>query len=208
MRRFAQKNAAVGIDDLAATEIPDRRLSPLRKQWDELINDTDRLVIDQHDRDYISGAHYNRALEMWPEISKLLEELESVGLPDTVVHEDLHDANIFLKGNTIILSDWGDACISNPLCTLTVFLSSMTYRLGLSTDAPEIVAVQDRYLERWEDYASRTQLAEAAKIAIRIGMLHRSLTWRNTIISAPEMSVSEYADHPSGWLAEFVESFD
>ena len=203
-----QKIAAVRIDDLSATGIPDRRLTPLRDQWDELIRDTDRLFIDQHDYDFISGTHYSRALELWPEISKLLAELESVGLPDTVVREDLHDANIFIKGNSIILSDWGDSCISNPLCTLTVFLSSMTYRLGLDIDAPEIIAVHDRYLEHWEEFASRAQLAEAAKIAVRIGMLHRSLTWRNTIISAPEESVSEYADSASGWLDELIMTFD
>ena len=203
-----QKIAAVRIDDLSATGIPDRRLTPLRIQWDELIRDTDRLFIDQYEYDYISGAHFNRAIEMWPEISRLLTELESVGLPDTVVHEDLHDANIFAKGNSIILSDWGDSCISNPLCTLTVFLSSMTHRLGLNIDAPEIVAVRDSYLEHWEEFASRAQLVEAAKIAVRIGMLHRSLSWRNTIISAPEESVTEYADHASGWLDEFVGTFD
>jgi len=203
-----QKIAAVRIDDLSETGIPDRRLTPLQIQWDELIRDTDRLFIDQHEYDYISGTHYNRALEMWPEISRLLAELESVGLPDTVVHEDLHDANIFAKGNSIILSDWGDSCISNPLCTLTVFLSSMTHRLGLNIDTPEIVAVRDSYLEHWEEFASRAQLVEAAKIAVRIGMLHRSLTWRNTIISAPEESVTEFADRVSGWLDEFVETFD
>jgi len=203
-----QKMAAVRIDDLSATGIPDRRPTPLRSQWDELIRDTDRLFIDQYDYDCISGAHYHRALEMWPEISRLLEELESVGLPDTVVHEDLHDANIFIKGNSIILSDWGEACISNPLCTLTVFLRSMAYQRGLNIDAPEIVAVRDRYLEHWEEFASRAQLVEAAKIAVRIGMLHRSLTWRNTIISAPEESVSDYADRASGWLDGFIETFD
>ncbi len=88
-----QKTAAVRIDDLSATGIPDRRLTPLRSQWEELIRDTDRLYIDQHDYYCMSGKHYNRALEMWPEISTLLEELGSLGLPDTVVHEDLHDAS-------------------------------------------------------------------------------------------------------------------
>lgn len=203
-----QKIAAIRIDDLSATGIPDRRLTPLRIQWDELIRDTDRLFIDRPDADCISRTHYNRALVMWPEISRLVKELESVGLPNTVVHEDLHDANIFIKGNAIILSDWGDACISNPLCTLTVFLRSMAHQRGLKKDAPKIVALRDRYLEQWEDFASRAQLLEAAKIAVRTGMLHRSLTWRNTIISAPEESVSEYADYASGWLDEFIETFD
>ena len=200
-----QKLTATRIDDLSATGIPDRRLTPLRIQWDELIGDTERLRIDQPD--CISRAHYDRALVVWPEISRLIEELVSVGLPDTVVHEDLHDANIFIKGNKIILSDWGEACISNPLCTLTVLLRSMAYQRDLKIDAPEIVEERDRYLEHWEEFASRAQLLEAAEIAVRIGMLHRSLTWRNAIISAPEESTSEYADYPSGWLDEFIETF-
>ncbi len=49
----------------------------------------------------------------------------------------------------------------------------MTHRPGLNMDSSEKVAVRDRYLEHWEEFASRTQLVEAAKIAIRIGMPHR-----------------------------------
>lgn len=205
-----QKAAAFRSEELVATGVPDRRDEGLHHEWEELLGDVDRLRIGEEE--CLSREHFDLAVRLWGEIAALLAELDDVGLPNTIVHDDLHDHNVFLVGEEgkqrIILADWGDSSFANPLCTLTVLLSSMAYQRGVEVDAPAIVAVEERYLSHWEDHASMAQIREGATIAKRIGMLHRALTWRNAILSAPHQSVSEYADAVPGWLDGFVETFE
>jgi len=200
-----QQRAAESFDELERTGIIDRRLPALKAQWNELFADTDRLMIGMPDG--ISEERYRLALELWPRVEKLAMEADRAGLPYTVVHEDLHDANVFLHGDRLIIADWGDSCIANPLTTLTVLLRSAAHRRKLPETAPEIVAIRDKYLAYWCEYAPAAELRRAADAAARIGMIHRSLTWRNAIMSAPAEHTAEWADAVPGWLDEFVANF-
>ncbi len=197
-----QQRAAERFEELTRTGIIDRRLPALKHQWEKLLLDTDRLMIGGSDG--ISEERYRLALELWPRIEELATEADRTGLPYTVVHEDLHDANVFVDGDRLILADWGDSSIANPLTTLTVLLRSAAHRRELPETAPEILAIRDRYLANWREYASVAELQAAADAAVRIGMLHRSLTWRNAIISAPAEHTAEWADTVPGWLDDFV----
>lgn len=186
--------------------IPDRRIHGLEMQWNDLLCDADRLMVGAPDG--IPVRTLDRAARLWPRVRELLEEADSPGLPHTVVHEDLHDGNIFCAGDRIILADWGDSSLANPLTTLTVLLRSAAYRRGLTPSAPEVTAIRNWYLHCWREFANDGRLHRAAAAAERIGMLHRALTWRASIMSAPAETTTEWADAVPGWLAEFVTTFD
>ena len=47
------------------------------------------------------------------------------GLPETIQHDDLHDAQIFVRDDRYLLLDWGDACVSHPFFTLAVTLDGV-----------------------------------------------------------------------------------
>jgi len=200
-----QQRVAERFEELIRTGIIDRRPPALKPQWEELLADTDSLMIGRPDG--ISEERYRVALGLWPRIEELIMESDRAGLPHTVVHEDLHDANVFVLGDRLIIADWGDSCIANPLTTLTVLLRSAAHRQGLPETAPEILAIRDRYLANWPEYAPVAELRRAADAAVRIGMLHRSLTWRNAIMSAPAEHTAEWADAVPGWLDEFLVTF-
>lgn len=201
-----QKRAAGRFDELERTGIIDRRTPALKLQWEELLADTDRLMIGKSDG--ISAERYRKAQGLWPRIEELALEADRAGLPNTVVHEDLHDANVFVDGDRLIIADWGDSCIANPLTTLTVLLRSAAHHRELPETAPEILSIRDRYLANWGKYAPPAELRRAADAAMRIGMLHRSLTWRNAIMSAPAEHTAQWAEAVPGWLDEFVATFD
>ena len=158
--------------------------------------------------DGISEERYQLAQGLWPQIEELIAEADRAGLPYTVVHEDLHDANVFVDGDRLIIVDWGDSCIANPLTTLTVLLRSAAYQRELPVTAPEILAIRNRCLAGWRKYAPVAELQLAADAATRIGMVHRSLTWRKAIMSAPAEHTAEWADAVPGWLDEFVTTFE
>ena len=166
-----QQRAAERFEELTRTGIIDRRVPALKAQWEELLADTDRLMIGRPDG--ISEERHRLALELWPRIEELAVESDRSGLPCTVVHEDLHDANVSVIGDRLIIADWGDSCIANPLTTLTVLLRSAAYRQELPETAPEIRSIRDRYLANWREYAPVAELQRAADAAARIGMLHR-----------------------------------
>jgi aminoglycoside/choline kinase family phosphotransferase len=200
-----QQLAARRSDELIATGIPDNRPPALKRHWEELLADTDCLMVGTADG--VSREQLRTARGLWPRIDELCEDAGRAGLPDTVVHEDLHDANVFVNGERIIVADWGDSCIANPLTTLTVLLRSAAYQRELEETAPEIVAIRDRYLACWGEHAPPEKLKRAAHAATRLGMLHRSLTWRKAIMSAPAEHTAQWADAVPGWLGEFLETF-
>jgi hypothetical protein len=114
---------------------------------------------------------------------------------------------VFLDDGRVILADWGDSSICNPLTTLTVFQSSAAYRRGLEIDSPEITRLRDVYLRAWGEYAPREQIQKAVPAARHIGALHRALSWRRAMQSAPPHTTREWADAVPGWLDEFLSGF-
>lgn len=42
------------------------------------------------------------------------------GVPPTLQHDDLHDANVFVSGNRHRFFDWGDASVAHPFISLRV----------------------------------------------------------------------------------------
>jgi hypothetical protein len=52
----------------------------------------------------------------------LIDEAASLGIPDTLVHGDLHAGNIGLRGGRSVFFDWTDACVAQPFLDLVTFL--------------------------------------------------------------------------------------
>ncbi len=49
----------------------------------------------------------------------------SAGIPETIQHDDFHDAQVFVRDGRYLLLDWGDACVSHPFFTLAVTLDGV-----------------------------------------------------------------------------------
>ncbi len=128
------------------------------------------------------------------------------GIPETLHHEDFHDANIFVKNGRYTFADWGESGVAHPFFTLLVTLRSIAYRLNLAFDGPEVLALRDVYLESWTDYGSLAELREVADLAARVAMPARALTWYRILAAAPEAQQAEDAGAVPGWLQEFLQA--
>ncbi|GGQ54346.1 phosphotransferase family protein [Couchioplanes azureus] len=94
-----QVHFASRVCDLLAAGVPDRRL------------DQDRLArVAAPWRDAVEGLD-----ELMEELPARLAAIDACGLPDTLVHGDLHPGNVreSAAGRRVIL-DWGDAAVANP----------------------------------------------------------------------------------------------
>lgn len=196
-----QREMASRQPDLLALGTLDRRLAGLPAQFETLLDERAALHIDRPDG--LSSAAYHRLRALVPHFAAMCAELASLGLPETLHHDDFHDANIFVRDGRHLFSDWGESCITHPFFTLVVGFRSIAYRLDLAADGPEIASLRDAYLEPWTDLAPLTQLRAAADLAQQIGTVCRALTWHRVISSLPPAIQAEYAEPVPGWLLEF-----
>lgn len=134
---------------------------------------------------------------------RIADRLERpTGLPDTLVHHDLHDANLFVEGATVRVADWGECGIGHPWAVLTVALRAACHRWQTSRDDPRVARLRDTYLDCWSgdyDPGDRERLLRDADLR---GRVSRALDWFAILgsVSADERADDEAA--VAGWLEE------
>ena len=188
--------------DLLELGVLDRRLCSLPEQVDRLLEDRAALLIDQPDG--LTSAEYERLRVLLPEYAAMCKRLADYGIPETLHHEDFHDANIFVNNGRYTFADWGESGVAHPFFTLLVTLRSIACRLDLASDGPEMLALRDVYLEAWPNYGSLADLRTAADLAARVAMPARALTWYRVLAAVPETQRLEDASAVPGWLQEFL----
>lgn len=197
-----QIELASRADELLALGTFDRRLATLPGQYERLLDDTAMLRIDQADG--LTADEYQRLLDLRPEFAAMCDRLAGYSIPETLHHDDFHDANIFVRDGRFVFSDWGESCVAHPFFTLLVTLRGAAYRLKLDDVAPELARLRDIYLQPWTHLDSLERLREAFALANRVAMVCRVLTWHRVVASLDDSLKVEYAEAVPGWLQEFL----
>ncbi|NIM95084.1 MAG: aminoglycoside phosphotransferase family protein [Anaerolineales bacterium] len=180
----------------------DRRLTMLPDQYEQLLTDTDALRLGHPGG--LSAEEYRSLRQFAPKVRAMCELLAGYRIPETLHHEDFHDANIFIRNSHYTFADWGESGVAHPFFTLLVTSRVIAWRLKLAEDAPELMQLRDIYLEPWTQYESRENLIAAFKLAYRLGMICRALTWHRILAGMEEPVKAEDAEAVPGWLLEFL----
>ncbi|MEV4117285.1 aminoglycoside phosphotransferase family protein [Micromonospora sp. NPDC049645] len=194
-----QLASASRADELVARGVPDQRAEVLPGLFAELLDDREALLIGAEGG--LGPDLYERLRAEVPSYAQRCRRLADIGIPATVQHDDLHDGNVFAGEAGYRYFDWGDASVAHPFGTLLVTLRSIGHARKLAADDTQLVRLRDAYLEAWTDRYDRRTLVEAADLAISLGPVSRSLSWRRALDTAEE-SRAEYADAVPGWLEE------
>jgi hypothetical protein len=142
-----QLEAAPHADELVALGVPDRRLAVLPTQAAELLDDV-------------------------APVAEMCEQLASYELPETVQHDDFHDAQVFLRDGQY----WGDACVSHPFFSMSVTLEGgIGWGLDDVAGSVDLTPFRRAYLDAFRPYGSREELESALSVALRLGWLCRAL---------------------------------
>lgn len=150
-----QIDLTADAEGLVAAGAPDRRLLVIGDRFEEL----------------------GEAPEQVPRVREWCERLAAFSIPETIQHDDFHDGQIFVRRGRYLFLDWGDACVSHPFCTLAVTLEGgLRWGLDEVEDSVDIGPFRDAYLEPFERFAPRAELAEAVAIAMRLGWISRALS--------------------------------
>ncbi len=142
---------------LLAAGCADRSLAKLKEK-------VPRLLRESLERERLTVEEREKLLALEPELLVQLDELAAYGLPETLLHGDLHFGNVNHDGARITFFDWTDACFSHPFFDLT--------NLGAYDRAPEEwLALRDAYLGPWSEQFDRVRLERALELARYLGNL-------------------------------------
>ncbi|QZY28598.1 aminoglycoside phosphotransferase family protein [Nocardioides coralli] len=148
------------VPALLALGVPDRRLPTLADSYAALLAE-------------LPGT--DARLPGRSRVEELCGELAAFGVPETVQHDDLHDAQVFLRDGHPQVLDWGDACVSHPFFTLSVVLEGVVQwgvddEPGSEDLAPYVASYLAPYRERHAG-----DLDEAVRLALRLGWVCRAV---------------------------------
>lgn len=149
---FAADHLTHGVPDLRAAVLPARYEDLLRR---ELPLDSDEI---------------RRLREFAGPFTDLCERLAA--RTATVQHDDLHMANLYVKGETLRVLDWGDTSISHPFASLVVTFRFLEERNRLLPTDSWFTRLRDAYLEPWGKGHE-----DEFELAMRVGRFAHSIAW-------------------------------
>lgn len=140
-----------------------------------------------------------------PDVRRWAEQVAALGLPATLNHNDLHDANVFASDGRLCFFDFGDALLTEPLAVLMVPLGVVRQQLDAAPDDPRVRRVADAALEVWSDLASPADLRAALGPALRLACLGRVESWVRVCASFTDSELAEYGDGAPYWLLSLLD---
>ena len=161
--RYAALQLAMAddVDAMLALGVPDVRLATLPERYAQVV---DEIGAERRFRDAL------------PLVVDLCDRLASYGVAETIEHDDLHDAQIFVRDGRARVLDWGDACVTHPFFTLSVSLEGvLQWGLYDVEDAVDVAPFRDSYLAPFAAAYPGVDLAAAVEPALRLGWVCRAV---------------------------------
>ena len=165
-----QIDLAADMNELLALGVPDLRLAVLPAKVEAVLDEIVELPDEERRR--IEGS--------LPWVREACEELAAAGIPETIQHDDLHDAQVFVRDGRYLLLDWGDACVSHPFFSLAVTLDGViAWGVDDVQGSEPTEPFRDAYLE---PFRGRTtgDLVALSETARRLGWLCRAVNSRRS----------------------------
>jgi hypothetical protein len=189
--------------DMVGLGVPDLRPERLPELVPELLADDESLLLGRPDG---MTAEVRGQLEaQLDRFTEQCRELADSGIPATLQHDDLHDANVFVGDGRHRFFDWGDASVAHPFLSLLVPLRVVARELEVANGDPALRRLRDAYLEPWSAYGSPDELRAWADLALAVAPLPRAMTWRRILRGVHGAERAEWADAVPGWMAEYLQ---
>lgn len=135
-----------------------------------------------------------------PRAEPLLDAVGALGLPESLVHNDLHEYNAFDLPHGLVFFDFADAVVANPLVGLMVPFNVLAHHLGAEPADPRLRRIADAALEVWSDLAPMTALRTALPSALQLGCLGRAESWARVVPDFTGDAMTEFGNAPDEWL--------
>ncbi|HYF61183.1 MAG TPA: phosphotransferase [Herpetosiphonaceae bacterium] len=192
LREFArlQQRSARHLDELLEIGVIDRRLPVLAAQLDGLLADELAMgYVDEQPRRELRAAA--------PALKELCARLERYAVPMTLVHGDIHMANVAPQADGFIFFDWTDACLSHPFMDAIDILHE--------EDAAVAARLRDSYLAMWAEYEPAERLEEMWRIARPLCALHQAVSYASILANTEDRNQDEFKGAMGLWVGKVLE---
>ena len=179
LQRYArlQIHLSTRQPELAALGLPDHRPHVLADTAEAMFADPG-LIEAVGTPDGPSPDEFAAARDRLPILREQCTELDSLGIPTSVDHSDLHAGNILGSGDDARPFDWGDAVLGHPFGSLLIVLRSAPESCGLPIFGPAIAELRDAYLAPWiAEGIDPDKALRAVDLALSASVLARAQAW-------------------------------
>ncbi|MFF0264495.1 aminoglycoside phosphotransferase family protein [Kribbella sp. NPDC004536] len=145
----------------------DRRLAVLDAELDRLL-EPNRLTRR------LDPMQLAKLPDRAKQLREAINELAAIGVPETLLHGDLHPRNLAVRDGNVLAFDWTDVALAHPFLDLVTFVEKQS---PLSADS----RVRDAYLAEWEEYATPADLRRALILAEEVGTLYQAITYLHLV---------------------------
>lgn len=175
-----QRGEAMCADEHLAHGVPDLRVDLLPERYEAFL--AGELPLDRASLDALRRCA--------PRFFELCAELATRGVPPSIQHDDLHHANLYVRGTERRVLDWGDASIAHPFFSLGETFRFLEGVNGFAPDDPWFARLRDAYLEPW----GRVDV-ETFDLALQVGAVAQAIAWlrqreRLPVSERPEFDVA------------------
>ena len=166
-----QRGEAAHAPDHLAHGVPDLRLAALPARYANFL---------RHDLP-LDPDEVQRLRRFAPRFEELCSDLAAAGVPETIQHDDLHDANLYAQGDRLRVLDWGDSSVAHPFFSLVVTFRFLDEMNKLPPGDPWFARLRDAYLEPWG-----RALVATFDLALRVGIFAHAIAWTRQRDHLPE----------------------
>lgn len=135
----------------------------------------------------------------WHEV---VSEINSVPLPNSLHHGDLHGANIAMKEKLCVF-DWGDSSWSHPFATYFISADALQSHLNIQ-DSSVLEELEEAYLEPWLEFASMDELKHVLRLVNKVSPLVMFLSWAHAISNRSDQRNKGWESGLITWINEFL----
>lgn len=185
-----QIEAAAQVEEMLAMGCLDRRLDKLTTQLEPLLNDPEATT-------ELNEVERKQLHRLIPDLKARRDQLAGYGVPQTLVHGDLHTGNVALFQGKLLFFDWTDACVAHPF--FDVMLT-----INWEEDAEIQTRLRDQYLSLWTAYEPMARLLELWSLAQPLFALHHAVSYQHIVAGLEATAKHELIAWPSYWLRKVL----
>jgi Phosphotransferase enzyme family len=204
-RTFArlQVEATAHVGPLLGAGVHDRRLDRLAAEaaaWLPALEATGRLPgIDR--ATWLSEDELAALAAAAPRLRAACAELDGLGVPPSLVHGDLHLANVARGPRGYLFFDWTDACVAHPFLDLPTMRRGSAFAEDDDEDEAELrERLRAAYLPEWASFGPPARLARAWDLAAPLGALHQAISYRSMVAGLRPPVDPHLAQSTAWWL--------
>ena len=119
----------------------------------------------------LTGEELSALESMVADLPRRLDDIAACGLPDTVLHGDMHPGNWRREGDRLTLLDWGDVGVGNPMVDQRAFVERLA-------DPGQRERISGLWAGLWADLVPGSDPARAAYLLGPVAQLAAAATYQ------------------------------